>query len=196
MTLVATALGLTKLDEYLPTLLMSSGFFLVIQLITHAFGARPNVAGRIVSMIHALVILPLAYSAMQAEKLNADPAFGWDPRAGLTFAVCCGFLWDIMHTTVWFGGMGFVAHAVACFSVYMFGFTPFLAYFGARCLMFEASTPFLNIHWYLLKTGRSGGKLAMINGVLLLTTFFFCRLVYGTYVSYGFFKTIFERWDE
>ncbi|EJD44180.1 hypothetical protein AURDEDRAFT_114429 [Auricularia subglabra TFB-10046 SS5] len=144
-------------------------------------------------MAHALLVLPLTYAAMQSERLATDKAFAWDPRAGITFAVACGyFLWDIVHSTTHFAGAGFVAHAIACFSVYILGFTPFLAYYGVRCLMFEASTPFLNIHWYLLKTGRGGGKLAMINGVFLLTSFFLARIIYGTYVSYGFFSTLYE----
>lgn len=56
MTVIATTLGLTKLDEYLPTLLLSAGGFLAVQLAAHAFGARPSVAGRVVSMVHGALL--------------------------------------------------------------------------------------------------------------------------------------------
>ena len=41
------------------------------------------------------------------------------------------------------------------------------------------STIFLNIHWFLDKTGRTGTTLQLINGFLLLATFFVVRIVMG-----------------
>jgi hypothetical protein len=75
---------------------------------------------------------------------------------------------------------------------------PFLAYYGTRCLIWELyvpcyihfccphgssrSTPFLNIHWFLDKTGKTGTKLQLFNGALLLSTFAGTRLIWGTLV--------------
>jgi hypothetical protein len=36
---------------------------------------------------------------------------------------------------------------VACLFVYSGSYRPFLSYFGCRFLLWELSTPFLNIHW-------------------------------------------------
>ena len=48
-------------------------------------------------------------------------------------------------------------------------------------MLYELSTPFLNIHWFCDKLGMTGSKLRMYNGIALLVTFFGCRIVWGTY---------------
>lgn len=74
------------------------------------------------------------------------------------FALSTGyFLWDLI-VSLWQGwGIGFVAHAVACLFVYSMSLHPFLHYHGMFFLMYEASTPFLHMRWYLLHTGRRDG---------------------------------------
>ena len=69
---------------------------------------------------------------------------------------------------------------------------PFFQYFSCRFLLWELSTPFLNIHWFLDKTGRTGSTLQLVNGVLLLATFFFVRIVYGWYTSIAFWRVMFQ----
>ncbi len=64
------------------------------------------------------------------------------------------FLWDtyvsIRHYRDY--GPSFVFHGVVCFTVFLLGLGgPFAFYFGGVFLMFELSTPFLNIHWFLDK---------------------------------------------
>lgn len=49
--------------------------------------------------------------------------------------------------------------------------------------MYELSSPFLNIHWFCDKLNLTGSKLQWYNGMILLGTFFGCRLVWGTYQS-------------
>ena len=50
-------------------------------------------------------------------------------------------------------------------------------------MLYELSTPFLNIHWFLDKLGQTGSTLQLYNGILLIVTFFLCRVVWGTYQS-------------
>ena len=69
---------------------------------------------------------------------------------------------------------------------------PFLQYFSPRFLLWELSTPFLNIHWFLDKTGRTGSTFQLINGVLLLFSFFFVRIVYGWYTNIAFWRVMFQ----
>ncbi|KAG6863114.1 hypothetical protein C0993_012814, partial [Termitomyces sp. T159_Od127] len=47
------------------------------------------------------------------------------------------------------------------------------------------STFFLNIHWFMDKTGRTGSTAQFINGIFLLSAFFGVRLVYGGKVVRG-----------
>ncbi|KAF7793249.1 hypothetical protein EIP86_004359 [Pleurotus ostreatoroseus] len=88
--------------------------------------------------------------------------------------------------------MGFVLHGLSCTIVYSLTYRPFLEYFSCRFLLWELSTPFLNIHWFLDKTGRTGSTLQLINGALLLFTFFFVRIVYGWYTSISFWRVMFQ----
>ena len=42
------------------------------------------------SLVHALLILPLAGRCLHLPALVADRAFGWDPRVGTLLAVTSG----------------------------------------------------------------------------------------------------------
>lgn len=57
--------------------------------------------------------------------------------------------------------------------------------------MFELSSPFLNIHWFCDKLDLTGSIYQLVNGFALVSTFFGCRLIWGTYSSVLVFKDIF-----
>jgi hypothetical protein len=44
----------------------------------------------VASLVHALLILPMAARYLHLPALAADRAFGWDPRVGTLFAVTTG----------------------------------------------------------------------------------------------------------
>lgn len=46
-------------------------------------------------------------------------------------------------------------------------------------LLFELSSPFNNIHWFLDKLRLTGSTYQWVNGIVLIFTFFSCRLVWG-----------------
>ncbi|KAH9989938.1 DUF887-domain-containing protein [Russula vinacea] len=163
-----------------------------------ALGSRERVGwqSRVASLVHALLILPLAARCLHLPALAADRAFGWDPRVGTLFAVTSGyFLWDSIVSLVHYEGMGFVIHGWTCLIIYFNGFRPFLAYYGPRFMLWELSTPFLNIHWMLDKTGQTGSPLQLVNGLILISTFACARLGYGSIMSYQFLQTLFEVRD-
>ena len=63
-------------------------------------------------------------------------------------------------------------------------------FYACNFILWELSTPFLNIHWFLDKLGKTGSKIQLYNGLALIATFFSCRLVYGTYQSFLIFQDI------
>lgn len=67
---------------------------------------------------------------------------------------------------------------------------PFLNYYGVNFVLYELSTPFLNIHWFLDKLHRTGSRLQWLNGIALLATFAASRLVWGTYQSFWLYRDI------
>ncbi|KAJ7582983.1 TLC domain-containing protein [Mycena floridula] len=208
----ALGLGLSKLPPHIPTFIGSFAFFLSVHqifapvfslwLFPETYGkmgrrAKNNWAIHIVSQVHAAIIVPLALTTLNLDSLDKDRAFGWDDRSGFVQAVACGyFLWDTLDAIIFFTDIGFVFHGFACLMIFMLSFKPFVAFYGARCLLWEASTFFLNIHWFLDKTGRTGGNLQLVNGIILLVVFFGVRIVYGGIISYGFLQTLYATRDQ
>lgn len=54
-------------------------------------------------------------------------------------------------------------------------------------ILFELSSPFLNFHWFSDKVGMTGSTAQLINGIFLTSSFFLCRLVWGTYNCFRVF---------
>lgn len=63
-------------------------------------------------------------------------------------------------------------------------------YDGFGFLLWEASTPFLNIHWFLDKVGLTGSVYQLVNAFFLLSTYILARLTFGVYNSYSWFKLV------
>ncbi|KAJ3513877.1 hypothetical protein NLJ89_g2708 [Agrocybe chaxingu] len=207
---VSETLGLTKFPPYLTTFYWSFlGFLFVHQVVAPvvstrwypvAYGskgraAKNNWSIHVVSQVHALIVVPYALWCILHEAPGRDQerAFGWDHKVGYVHAIAVGyFLWDTLDAIVNFIDPGFVAHGIACFAIYTMSYKPFVAYYGTRCLVWETSTIFLNNHWFLDKTGRTGSRLQLINGIFLLASFFFVRIVYGGSISVQFFFTLLE----
>ncbi|TEB26657.1 DUF887-domain-containing protein [Coprinellus micaceus] len=208
-------LGLTKIPRFLPTLYLSFLGFTFVHLVLSPWlspkvapksyaalkgkKARNNWSIHVVSQVHTLIIVPMSIWCIvnQNEDIANDRAFGWDDRVGYTYAIACGyFIWDTLDAIVNFIDIGFVIHGVACTLIYTMSFRPFVAYYGTRCLLWEISTFFLNIHWFLDKTSRTGTTFQLVNGFALLAAFFSVRLVYGGSISYQFFLTLLGIWRQ
>ncbi|KAK9484136.1 TLC domain-containing protein [Lipomyces starkeyi] len=157
---------------------------------------RLNFDIHIVSQVQCLLILALAFPAFFDPDLQDDHIFAYSPYGGLVYAFAVGyFAWDSyisIKFIKWFGP-GFALHGVASLSVFLLSFRPFLMYYGPIFLYFELSTPFLNVHWFAghLPSGTISETVQVVNGILLLVTFFSARLVCGFY-SIG--RVAFDAW--
>ena len=56
-------------------------------------------------------------------------------------------------------------------------------FYGPTFILYELSSPFLNFHWFFDKLHMTGSRPQWYNGILLLASFFGCRLVWGSYQS-------------
>lgn len=65
---------------------------------------------------------------------------------------------------------------------------PFVNYYAPVFILYELSSPFLNIHWFLDKVNMTGSRAQWYNGMALLSVFFCCRLVWGTWQSVMVYK--------
>lgn len=59
-------------------------------------------------------------------------------------------------------------------------------------MLYEMSTPLLNIHWFLDKIGMTGSLLQLYNGVALIVTFFCVRLLYGGMMSVRIYSDVWK----
>ncbi|KAK9444332.1 TRAM/LAG1/CLN8 like protein [Metarhizium brunneum] len=159
---------------------------------------RLNWDAHVVSMIQATLINGLAIWVMIADDERREMSWeeriwGYTGATSMIQALAAGyFVWDLIVTSMNLDvfGLGTLAHAIAALLVFSLGFRPFVNYYGCIFILWELSTPFLNIHWFMDKLGMTGSKAQLYNGFLLLSSFFSCRLVYGTYQSVMVFRDI------
>lgn len=121
--------------------------------------------------------------------------WGYTGATGLCQSFALGyFLWDLYTCTRYIKifGVGMLAHAISAVTVFSFGFRPFLYFWAPVFLLYELSSPFLNIHWFCDKLDLTGSSVQAINGAFLVATFFCCRLIWGTYSSIAVFLDVYR----
>ncbi|CAG8605932.1 8430_t:CDS:2 [Funneliformis mosseae] len=131
-----------------------------------------------VSSINCLLVVILSIPIFWDEELINDKVFGYDTYAGNVYAIACGNPGLDLY---------YMERAVL---------RPFLNYYGAVFLMFEISTPFVNIHWFMDKLGMTGTLPQLINGICLIVTFFCARIMFGFYMSYHTFRSVIAVIDQ
>lgn len=201
-------LSLPHLPGHFQTIVYSFGAFTMVYLVSAltspliAPGTYPNLSRRTkhswnvhaVSMVHAMVVGPIAAHRLLTlpNVENFEKAFGWNESMGLLHGIAVGyFVWDTIESILAQVEVGFIIHGLACTLIFGLSYRPFMAFYGPSALVWEISTPFLNIHWYLDKLQMTGGRLQAINGFILLGLFFAVRVCYGLYMSFEFFQTLF-----
>jgi len=201
----ARTLHLPHLAPYVPLILRSFVAFnfcnmlssMVSPYVSKSYATLPKKTKhawdvRFTSTVHAVLVSYLAWGVLDKPELE-DRAFGWNNEVGTMASIAVGyFIWDVMESLVWYEDLGFTAHAVACLFIFGSSFRPFLGYYCARFLLWEVSTPFLNLHWWLDKTKQTGSTLQFVNGIIFMSLFFCVRLIYGGYQSSQFWRTLGE----
>ena len=150
-------------------------------------------------MLHALLISILAVPILLDETLVKDKIFGYTWYSGTVLSITTGyFLWDIGICVYFMSlhGPGFALHAIFCFVIYLLSMKPIFHWYGGLFLFYELSTLFLNVHWFCDKTGWTGSRLQIVNGIILIHVFFIVRIVGGYYYSYQYFQQVFERFND
>lgn len=145
---------------------------------------------KVVSQIFVLSILPMVYYARQDQSYHSNETEMLYTTTAFTekiFGIAVSyFVWDLCMCMLFFDiyGFTFSIHSSCCVIVYIVASQPFAPYYALTFLFFELSTIFLNIHWFLDKTKQTGSLTQLVNGVILLTTFFSARILYGFYISF------------
>ncbi|KAJ2710212.1 hypothetical protein H4R19_003857, partial [Coemansia spiralis] len=204
---VFAAVGLPRLAMYWPRVLLAAALFeaiyrlsaVVTPVLFPASWKRMNKVERYkwcvrkASTYHAAYMVTRSLVIIADMKLRSNPLHGTDPEAESAYAVALGyFMWDIFntYTNIDMNGWGFMSHAIMSFGVYLLSYRPLLQYYGACFMMFEVSTIFLNVHLTMEDLDLKDYIMYYINGMALVSSFFFARVVYGTILSVNVWREL------
>ncbi|EME45908.1 hypothetical protein DOTSEDRAFT_70058 [Dothistroma septosporum NZE10] len=216
---IADPLGLPSLALHAHEVLFAFGLYIFIdtvvspvlssRLVPDTYNklnkrTRLNWDVHVVSFFQSVLISALSLYVIfyDEERASLRPRGRWEERiweytgvSGLCQSFALGyFMWDFYkcawHLDIF--GWGMLAHAISAFSVFALGYRPFIYFYAPIFLLYELSSPFLNIHWFCDKLELTGSIYQAINGAFLTGTFFACRLVWGNISSFWVFYDIFH----
>ncbi|GMH40240.1 hypothetical protein BSKO_08144 [Bryopsis sp. KO-2023] len=146
---------------------------------------------RIVGFVHNTLQVGLALVVLTDKAMWRDPFHSVSPMSQFVLIVSAGFFaWDFLVCVarVREDGFPFVLHGLLCGIFYNYVIlTGNLHLYGCAFLLWECSTPFTQFRWILHKMGLGESKLYVINGFLMIFSFFLCRICLGTYVTLTYF---------
>lgn len=153
----------------------------------------------IVSTVQALVAIyisiPPLFIPLNTYKITEYQ----DDRCSMVAALTSGyFFWDLSVCIQNYDLYGpvFSAHAISSLLVFFSSLRPFGQAWTGRFLIYEASTPFVNVNWFIITLTKLkqpvSTLLNVVNGVSLLVVFFLVRIVWGNIANVLVFK---EMWD-
>ncbi|KAL4880044.1 TLC domain-containing protein [Aspergillus karnatakaensis] len=138
------------------------------------------------TFINAVALWVLFVDEERKSMTPAERVYGYTGSCVLISSLAVGyFIYDLIVSTIYVNmfGIGMLFHAVSALWVFSFGYRPFVNFYAPVFILYELSSPFLNIHWFLDKVNMTGSSLQWYNGMALLAVFFCCRLVWGTWQS-------------
>lgn len=168
---------------------------------------RINFDIHVVSMFQAAIsilgIIPMWNHPLLTDS-KLDPGLsvtGYYPYGGLVASLTIGyFLWDFVVCAACYKlfGLGFLIHAIAALTVFLFCLIPFNIPWIPAFLIFELSTPFVNVNWFASKLPSNffNENVVLVNGLMLICTFFWVRIVWSLSAFYALFKCMSVLWAE
>ncbi|SMR50512.1 unnamed protein product [Zymoseptoria tritici ST99CH_1E4] len=216
---IATALSLPTLPLHVHEVIFAFFFYNFVNVVLSPWLSRTffpstytsfnrrtriNWDVHVVSFFQSVIICALSLYVIwfDEERKETRPREAWEPRiweysglSGLLQSFALGyFLWDFIMCTVHVDifGWGMLAHAISALSVFALGYRPFIYFYAPVFLLYELSSPFLNIHWFCDKLKLTGSIYQAINGAFLTFTFFACRIIWGNISSVYVFQDVYK----
>lgn len=154
----------------------------------------------ILSILICIPLLVKNYS-LNVDASDFEMLESYDYRFSFVSAITIGyFLWDSLICLKYFDlfGFEFLLHAFASLFVFSITLLPFFQYWIPRFLMFELSSPFVNINWFISKLPKESVSLRFnaFNGICLLVTFFTVRIGWGFTAIALVIKQLYSSWDK
>lgn len=168
---------------------------------------RINFDVHVVSMVQCFISIALLvpmWNHPNWQNRMADPKSsveGTTQYGALVAAFTVGyFVWDVLVCLIYFDlfGIGFLGHGIAALYVFSCCLIPYAQPWIPAFLLFELSTPFVNINWFASKlpSGAISTKVFLINGICLLVTFFTVRILWGFYAVTLVARDMYAVWND
>eukprot|EP00158_Paraphelidium_tribonemae_P001336 Partr_v1_DN24271_c1_g1_i2_m36587 putative Family with sequence similarity 57, member len=207
-------LNVEQLTQNWPVVLASSTFWFSLTFIADWASKRLSTSYRMLekpkqtqwnisltSLVHATLICSLSFHIVFNDTaLKSDRIFGKSPMSELALSIACGyFIWDTL-ISLWHimeYGPSFLFHGISCLLVYSITLGgPVFHFYACFFLLFELSTPFLNIMYLLDKSGLGNSIYQIVNGMLMVSVFFGMRIVAGFIMSYQLLWDIYANYHK
>lgn len=157
-----------------------------------------QVVTRLVGFVHNTLQTPLAFMVLANPAFQKNGIYEVDNISSWVTLISAGFfLYDVVMCTLRYKleGPFYLLHACCCFWVYAYAYhVGYLHYYGAAFLMWELSTPFVHLRWFLYIMGLDHTQLYLINALLMMLSFFLCRIVWGYYISTVFLVNLYQEY--
>eukprot|EP00474_Spongospora_subterranea_P008839 CRZ09297.1 hypothetical protein [Spongospora subterranea] len=147
-----------------------------------------ELSGRSASTVHALFALFGSWTALSnSPSLHTDHMFGSSPSASIVLAISSGyFVHDTIDCLRKFSTahIPYLAHHVMASLLYLAGISPCFQYWAIVLLVWEASTPFMNLRWAMIHYKMTDHRLFNAVQILFAIIFVAVRNVWGGYASF------------
>jgi len=100
------------------------------------------------------------------------------------------FIWDLPVTLYYQYGFAFLMHAVLCLLTFLVGLRPYSQMAAIKFLLFELSTPLLNLRCLMLAGGLTNNTAFSICNTLFAVTFLIVRIFFGLPMSWQFASNV------
>jgi hypothetical protein len=127
------------------------------------------------------VQVPIAVWVIQNAELRSNRLYGTHPLSHWMLCIAGGFFLHDAISCYFRESPFYIIHGLTCCLGYTLGAAYSCGHFyGGLFLMWECSTPFVQLRWVLFKMGRSETTLYRINGILMVISFGIARIFFGT----------------
>jgi hypothetical protein len=153
---------------------------------------RSEIVDRVVSLVHAVIAFQGAFRALAfsgkeepwiRNRVGGHGAFPlWYNAFSTGYFIydSAVLLWNWKPTKE---NYQFLAHHLICAFLYGYTARPWLVYYGMAFLIWELSTPFLNLRWILIQYEQVTSPLFHFSEAAFAITFFVARILWGLYIS-------------
>ncbi len=161
---------------------------------------------KIISFLHSILAVFLSLNVLSTEynfntffqtemtSLNMPIFVYYDSytsdKSNILLLLSSGyFIYDLYTTTLRCRGLVYIIHCIVCGGFITLSlFSQSHHFFALSFLLYELSTPFLNIRYFL--KNKKCEKIKTLNDIIFLLSFFISRILWGTVMSYYTIKLL------